>query len=38
VRVSVRRIKVAMALACPTAYAWGCAATRLAAAARASPA
>ena len=38
VRVSVRRIKVAMASACPAAYAWGCAATRLAAAnARASP-
>ena len=40
VRVSVRRIKVAMASACPAAHAWGCAATRLAAAAnaRASPA
>ena len=38
VRVSVRRIKVAMASACPAAHAWGCAATRLAAAnARASP-
>ena len=29
VRVSVRRIKVAMASACPAAHAWGCAATRL---------
>jgi hypothetical protein len=40
VRVSVRRIKVAMASACPAAHAWGCAARRLAAAAnaRASPA
>ena len=40
VRVSVRCIKVAMASACPAAHAWGCAATRLAAAAnaRASPA
>ena len=40
VRVSVRRIKVAMASACPAADAWGCAAKRLAAAAnaRASPA
>ena len=40
VRVSVRRIKVAMASACPAAHAWGCAATSLAAAAnaRASPA
>ena len=40
VRVSVRRIKVAMASACPAAHAWGCAATRLAVAAnaRASPA
>ena len=39
VRVSVRRIKVAMASACPAAHAWGCATTRLAAAnARASPA
>ena len=31
VRVSVRRIKVAMASACPAADAWGCAAKRLAA-------
>ena len=40
VRVSVRRIKVAMASACPAADAWGCAARHLAAAAnaRASPA
>ena len=39
VRVSVRRIKIAMASACPAAQAWGCAAIRLAAAnARASPA
>ncbi len=40
VRVSVRRIKVAMASACPAANTWGCAAKRLAAAAdaRASPA
>ena len=40
VRVSVRRIKVAMASACPAAHTWGCAARRLAAAAnaRASPA
>ena len=40
VRVSVRRIKVAMASACPAADAWGCAARRLAAAAnaRGSPA
>src|ERR1700681_90054 len=40
VRVSVRRIKVAMASACPAANAWGCAAKRLAAAAnaRGSPA
>src|SRR4249919_3912044 len=40
VRVSVRRIKVAMASACPAAHTWGCAAKRLAAAAnaRASPA
>ena len=35
VRVSVRRIKVAMASACPAADAWGCAAKRLAAAANA---
>ena len=33
VRVSVRRIKVAMASACPAADTWGCAAKRLAAAA-----
>src|SRR5262245_32182806 len=40
VRVSVRRIKVAMASGCPAAHVWGRAATRLAAAAkaRASPA
>ena len=40
VRVSVRRIKVAMASACPAAHTWGCAARHLAAAAnaRASPA
>ncbi len=39
VRVSVRRIKVAMASGCPTAQVWGLAATRLSAAAnaRASP-
>ena len=39
VRVSVRRIKVAMASGCPAAQAWGLAATRLVAAAnaRASP-
>src|SRR3977135_1745505 len=34
VRMSVRRIKVAMASACPAAHAWGCAATRLATSAR----
>jgi hypothetical protein len=40
VRVSVRRIKIAMASSCPAADAWRCAAVRLnaAAAARASPA
>src|SRR6266481_4289603 len=40
VRVSARRIKVAMASACPASHTWGCAAKRLAAAAnaRASPA
>ena len=40
VRISVRRIKIAMASACPAAQAWGQAAIRLAAAAkaRASPA
>ena len=40
VRVSARRIKVAMASACPAAHTWGCTAKRLAAAAnaRASPA
>src|SRR6266567_3367180 len=40
VRISARRIKVAMASACPAAHTWGCAAKRLAAAAnaRASPA
>jgi hypothetical protein len=40
VRVSVRRIKIAMASACPAAADWGCAARRLAdaAKARASPA
>jgi hypothetical protein len=35
VRVSVRRIMVAMASVCPAAHTWGCAAKRLAAAARA---
>src|SRR4029077_20346343 len=35
VRVSARRIKVAMASACPVAHTWGCAAKRLAAAANA---
>ena len=35
VRVSVRRIKVAMASGCPAAHAWGLAATRLAAQANA---
>jgi Transposase DDE domain group 1 len=35
VRVSARRIKVAMASACPAAHTWGCAAKRLAAAANA---
>ena len=38
VRVSVRRIKVAMASACPAAEVWGLAATRLVAAARPPPA
>jgi Transposase DDE domain group 1 len=40
VRVSVRRIKIAMASGCPSALAWGCAALRLSAAAsaRGSPA
>ena len=40
VRVSVRRIKIAMASSCPTAEVWGCAAVRLnaAASARGSPA
>ena len=40
VRISVRRIKVAMASGCPAAKIWGLAATRLGAAAhaRASPA
>ena len=39
VRVSVRRIKIAMASSCPAAEVWGCAAARLAAAsARGSPA
>jgi Transposase DDE domain group 1 len=37
VRISVRRIKVAMASACPAAAVWGLAATRLMARARASP-
>jgi hypothetical protein len=37
VRVSVRRIKIAMASACPTAAVWSLAATRLSASARASP-
>jgi hypothetical protein len=35
VRISVRRIKIAMASGCPAALAWGCAAIRLNAAARA---
>ena len=35
VRVSVRRIKIAMASGCPAAEVWGCAAVRLNAAARA---
>jgi Transposase DDE domain group 1 len=38
VRISVRRIKVAMASACPAAAVWGLAATRLTDAARAPPA
>ena len=40
VRVSVRRIKIAMASSCPAAKVWGCAAVRLnaAASARGSPA
>ena len=38
VRISVRRVKVAMASACPAAAIWGLAATRLTARARASPA
>jgi hypothetical protein len=40
VRISVRRIKIAMASGCPTAEVWGCAAVRLnaAASARGSPA
>jgi hypothetical protein len=40
VRISVRRIKIAMASSCPAAPVWGCAAVRLSAAAsaRASPA
>ena len=40
VRISVRRIKIAMASGCPAARLWGCAAVRLnaAASARASPA
>jgi hypothetical protein len=40
VRVSVRRIKIAMASSCPAAQVWGCAAARLnaAASARGSPA
>jgi hypothetical protein len=40
VRISIRRIKIAMASACPAAVDWGCAAHRLvdAAKARASPA
>jgi hypothetical protein len=37
VRVSVRRIKVAMATACPAAQVWGLAASRLTAAARPPP-
>ena len=35
VRISVRRIKIAMASGCPTAATWGIAALRLTAAARA---
>ena len=35
IRISVRRIKIAMASGCPAAQAWGCAAVRLAAAATA---
>lgn len=35
VRISVRRIKIAMASGCPVASIWGCAAVRLVAAARA---
>jgi DDE family transposase len=38
VRISVRRIKFAMASACPAADEWACAALRLAAAAKARPA
>jgi hypothetical protein len=40
VRISVRRIKIAMASGCPAARIWGCAAVRLATAAnaRGSPA
>ena len=39
VRISVRRIKIAMASSCPAAEVWGCAAVRLvAASARGSPA
>jgi Transposase DDE domain group 1 len=38
VRISVRRIKVAMASACPTAAVWGLVAARLAGAARPPPA
>jgi hypothetical protein len=40
VRISVRRIKIAMASGCPAAHIWGCAAVRLATAAnaRGSPA
>ena len=38
VAISVRRIKVAMASACPAAAVWGLVATRLAAAARPPPA
>jgi hypothetical protein len=37
VSVSVRRVKIAMASACPTANVWGLAAVRLAARTRASP-
>jgi hypothetical protein len=37
VTISVRRVKIAMASACPTAKVWGLAAARLSLQARASP-